>query len=153
MICGLGLAASGEVSGATPNDVRLAALVAEHHRFDTQIEIQQDLCDERSKADRSAGLVESAQFLAMSDRLEALHRDQGRLAHAIINQPASSFLGLAYKLTIWRREAAIARAYDFDAAHESFTFSAYQDVLRLTGLMSLAHKNDPRTALRMRTYW
>ena len=87
------------------------------------------------------------------DACEALDRAKGRVANAIINLPASSFVGAAYKLIVWRREAAMSFPNDFDAAHESFTFSAYQDLLRLTGLTAHAHQFDAGTAARMRTYW
>jgi hypothetical protein len=112
----------------TGADTRLAALIAEYRRLDDRIEASGNAC-------------------------EALDRAKGRVANAIINLPAASFVGAAYKLVLWRREAAMSFPNDFDAAHESFTFSAYQDLLRLTGLTAHAHRFDAETAARMRTYW
>lgn len=43
--------------------------------------------------------------------------------------------------------------YDFDSAHEAFTFSAYQDVLRLGDHTFLQRRYDNKTVLRFRDYW
>jgi hypothetical protein len=114
---------------AEPNtDARLAALIAEHRRLNNRIEAAEGVC-------------------------EALDRAKARVANTIINLPAASFVGAAYKLILWRREAAMSFPTDFDAAHESFTFSAYRDLLRLTGLTAHAHRFDAGTAARMQSYW
>jgi hypothetical protein len=86
-------------------------------------------------------------------RAEVVDEAQGRLANAIINRPAATLVGVAYKLIVWRREAAIMRRGDFDTAHETFTFSAYRDLLRLAGLDALAHPHDEATLTRLKDYW
>ena len=130
-------------------DRALASLVAEHAHFEGEILAAEDAADAFR---HSAGACALAREAACA-RAEALHMAQGRVANAIINLPAASFAGVAYKLILWRREAAISFPDDFDAAHESFTFSAYRDLLRLTGLEALAHVHDQATLARMRNYW
>jgi hypothetical protein len=141
--------------GSLPDgaDRRLLALVEEHRRFDEAIQVAEDQADALIIADRRARRTRSAATEAACGRAEALHEAQGGVANAIINTPASTLVGAAYKLIVWRREAAISFPDDFDGAHESFTFSAYRDLLRLTGLEALAHPNDPATLARMRKYW
>jgi hypothetical protein len=141
--------------GSLPDgaDQRLLALVEEHHRFDEAIEVAEDQADALIIADRRARRTRGAAAEAACARAEALHEAQGRVANAIINTPAATLVGAAYKLIVWRREAAIAFPDDFDGAHESFTFSAYRDLLRLAGLSSLEHPHDQATLARMRTYW
>jgi hypothetical protein len=134
-------------------DERLKMLIAEHHRFDELVEAAQDAADDANAAERSANGKESPRVAALYHRVEALHRAQGRVANTIVNLPAASLVGVAYKLMLWRREAAIRFPDDFYDAHESFTFSAYHDVLRLTGLRAHAYEHDPETVERMRDYW
>jgi hypothetical protein len=134
-------------------DERLSELIAEHHRFDELVEAAQDAADEAHSAERTVAGKESLRVTALYHRVEALHRAQGRVANTIVNLPAASFVGVAYKLMLWRREAALRFPDDFYDAHESFTFSAYHDVLRLTGLTGLAYEHDPETVERMRDYW
>lgn len=140
-------------SRAAGPDQTLAALIAEHGRFDREILVAEDEADALRGADRRAQHTQAVATEAAYARAEALHVAQGRVANAIINLPAASFVGVAYKLILWRREAAVSFPDDFDAAHESFTFSAYRDLLRLTGLEGLAHVHDPATLARMRDYW
>jgi hypothetical protein len=141
--------------GSLPDgaDRRLLALVEEHNRFDEAIQVAEDQADALIIADRRAHRARSAAAEAACGRAEALHEAQGRVANAIINTPAATLVGAAYKLIVWRREAAISFPDDFDGAHESFTFSAYRDLLRLTGLDALAHRHDRATLTRMRNYW
>jgi hypothetical protein len=129
----------------------LARLIAEHHRFDEAICRAEDEADALIAGRRSAGRRSAAE--AACARAEALHEAQGRVANAIINMPAATFLGAAYKLVVWRKEPAISFPDDFDGAHESFTFSAYRDLLRLTGLNAREHPYDRATLARMRNYW
>lgn len=132
-------------------DEQLVRLVAEHDRFDRAIQAAEEEADAALLAGRTSKRREVLEGACA--RAEALHVAQGRVANAIINLPAASFAGVAYKLVLWRREAAISFPDDFDAAHESFTFSAYHDLLRLTGLEALAHVHDQATLARMRNYW
>lgn len=141
----------GSLSGGA--DARLAALVDEHRRFDEAIQAAEDEVDALLIAGRRSGRRRSAALEAACARAEALHEAQGRVANAIINTPAATVIGAAYKLIVWRSEAAISFPDDFDGAHESFTFSAYRDLLRLTGLDALAHRYDQATLARMRKYW
>ncbi len=134
-------------------DQRLVSLVNEHHSFDEAILAVEEEADALLIAGRRSGEKRSAAAEAGCARAEALHEAQGRVANAIINMPAATILGAAYKLIVWRKEAAISFPDDFDGAHESFTFSAYQDLLRLTGLGGLSHPNDRATLARMRNYW
>lgn len=134
-------------------DRRLVMLVDEHHRFDEAILAAEDEADALLIAGRRSRGKRSAAAEAACARAEALHEGQGRVANAIINMPAATVLGAAYKLVVWRKEAAIAFPDDFDGAHESFTFSAYRDLLRLTGLTALEHPHDRATLARMRKYW
>lgn len=138
---------------STDVDWRLAELVAEHHRFDEEILAAEDQVDDLRSAERRAGRGRSAVVEAACARIEAMHARQGEVANAIITLPAASFVGVAHKFMLWRREAAIRDADDFFDAHESFTFSAYEDVLRLTGLQRCAHACDPATRRRMARYW
>ena len=138
-------------SGAA--DGQLARLNDEHRHFDEIIQRAEDEADALIIADGHAGRKRSVPAEAACARAEALHEAQGRVANAIINTPAATLVGAAYKLIVWRREAAISFPDDFDEAHESFTFSAYWDLLRLTGLHALAHPNDRATLARMRNYW
>lgn len=141
-------ASSSEVA-----DRRLVALVNDHHRFDEAILAAEDEADALLIAGRRSGGKRSAAAEAACACAEALHEAQGRVANAIINMPAATIMGAAYKLIIWRKEAAISFPDDFDGAHESFTFSAYRDLLRLTGLNALEHPQDRATLARMRKYW
>lgn len=134
-------------------DRRLVALVDEHHRFEEAILRAEDEADALLIAGRRSGRRRSAAAEASCARAEALHEAQGRVANIIINTPAKTVLGAAYKLIVWRREAAVSLPDDFDGAHESFTFSAYRDLLRLTGLRRLEHRHDQATLARMRNYW
>lgn len=134
-------------------DERLAALIAEHRRFDDIIDAVHAAADKASVAERTGHGGASASVTALYRHAEALHREQGRLANAILNLPAASFVGVAHKLMLWRREAAIHFPNDFYEAHGSFVFSAYQDVLKLTGLIAFAHEHDAEAAERMRDYW
>jgi hypothetical protein len=134
-------------------DTGLDALTAEHCRFDKKVAAAQNEADVLNSAERCAGHVESSRLRAIYGRVEALHAAQAKVANAIINLPAASFAGVALKLVLWRKEAAMRFAYDFDSAHETFVFSAYQDMLRLTGLTSRVHEYDRETAARMRAYW
>ena len=135
------------------DDRRLLQFVEEHHRFDKAILLAEDAADILLSASRRSGRGRSAAAEAACARAEALHEAQGRVANAIINTPASTLVGAAYKLVVWRREAAISHPDDFDGAHESFTFSAYRDLLRLSGLGALEHPHDRATLARMRRYW
>ena len=153
MICGFVLAPTplgGEPSG---RDAHLAALAAEYRRFDEEINALEQAADELWLAEANANRDHSPCYLAMREEVDALCGAKGRVANAIIGRPAIDWAGVARKLALWRREAATVHAYDFDSAHETFTFSAYQDVLRLSGLTSLAHPNDAKMARRMRDYW
>jgi len=134
-------------------DRALARLIAEHRRFDEAILRAEDEADALLIAGHRSDGKRSAAAEAACARAEALHEAQGRVANAIINTPAVTVLGAAYKLIVWRKEAAISFPDDFDGAHESFTFSAYRDLLRLTGLRSLEHRHDQATLARMRNYW
>jgi hypothetical protein len=138
---------------AKNSDNELARLVAEHHRFDEEILAADDQADDLRSAERRAGRGRSAIVEADCARLEGLHARQGGVAHAIVTLPSASFVGVAHKLMLWRREAAIRSPDDFFDAHESFTFSAYEDVLRLTGLQRCAHACDPATRRRMKRFW
>ena len=143
---------AGAGRGSSSSDARLARLIAEHRHLDVAITSVEDEIDALRTADRRFGL----RSIAAEDacvRAEALHVAQGKVANAIINTPAATLVGAAYKLIVWRREAAISFPDDFDGAHESFTFSAYRDLLRLTGLRSLEHRHDQATLARMRNYW
>ncbi len=139
--------------GLASADGELSRLITEHHRFDEAIQMAEDEVDAMLVADRRLGRKRGMAAEAACGRAEALHEAQGRVANAIINTPAATLVGAAYKLIVWRREAAISFPDDFDGAHESFTFSAYRDLLRLTGLEALAHPHDPATLTRMRKYW
>jgi hypothetical protein len=134
-------------------DEDLVRLVAEHDRFERAIQAAEEEADATFLADRRSGRGRTDASEAACARAEVLHMAQGRVANAIINLPAASFAGVAYKLILWRREAAISFPDDFDAAHESFTFSAYRDLLRLTGLEAFSHCHDRATLARMRKYW
>jgi hypothetical protein len=134
-------------------DAHLAALIAEHHRFNDAIEMAQDAADEANAAERRVGGAESSRVAALYRRVETLHHEQGGVANTILTRPAASFVGVAAKLMLWRHEAALCFEDDFDNAHESFVFSAYQDVLRLTGLQYRAHPKDRATRRRMTRYW
>lgn len=135
------------------DDRELARLTAEHHRCEEAILLAEDEVDALLIAGRRSGRRRSAAAEAACARAEALHEAQGRVANIIINTPAMTVLGAAYKLIVWRREAAVSFPDDFDGAHESFTFSAYRDLLRLTGLRCLEHRHDQATLARMRNYW
>ena len=134
-------------------DAALVHLIEEHHRFDKEIVLAEDEADVLISASRRSGRGRSAAVEEACTRCEALHEAQGRVANTIINTPASTLVGAAYKLVVWRREAAISYPDDFDGAHESFTFSAYRDLLRLAGLGVLEHPHDQATLARMRRYW
>lgn len=138
---------------ADADDRCLIKLVEEHHRFDKEILLAEDEADVLLSASRRSGRGRSAAAETACAGVEALHEAQGRVANAIINTPASTLVGAAYKLVVWRREAAISYPDDFDGAHESFTFSAYRDLLRLAGLGVLEHPHDQATLARMRRYW
>lgn len=134
-------------------DAALVQMIDEHHRFDEAILLAEDEADVLLSASRRSGRGRSAAAEAACARAEELHEAQGRVANAIINTPASTLVGAAYKLVVWRREAAVSYPDDFDGAHESFTFSAYRDLLRLSGLSALEHPHDRATLARMRRYW
>lgn len=134
-------------------DDDLARLVAEHRRFDEEILAAHEHADELRFSERRAGRGRSDAVEAAYAQAEALHARQGRIANAIINSPSASFVGVAHKLMLWRREAAVRFSDDFFDSHETFTFSAYDDVLRLTGLQSSALACDPATRRRMSRYW
>jgi hypothetical protein len=112
------------------------------------------LADLRALQSHAAQLMDALEHRAGShwSHIETLDREQDRLCDAIVNHPAASFRGVAHKLALWRSEAARAFPDDFDHAHESFAFSAYQDILRLTGLGALSHPNDEATRARLRAY-
>lgn len=147
------LGATTAADWGADQDRALARLIAEHHRFDEAILAAEDEADALLIAGRRSGGRRSAATEAACARAEALHEAQGRVANEIINMPAATVLGAAYKLIVWRKEAAISFPDDFDGAHESFTFSAYRDLLRLTGLNALEHPHDRATLARMRKYW
>jgi hypothetical protein len=150
----LGAIATSAVGWSPANDdMPLLRLVGDHHRFDEAILAAEDEADALLIAGRQSGGKRSAAAEAACARAEALHEAQGRVANAIINMPAATLLGVAYKLIVWRKEAAISFPDDFDGAHESFTFSAYRDLLRLTGLSALEHPCDRATLARMKRYW
>lgn len=150
----LGAIATSAVGWGPPgDDMELLRLIGEHHRFDEAILAAEDEADALLIAGRRPGGKRSADAEAACARAEALHEAQGRVANEIINMPSASVLGAAYKLIVWRKEAAISFPDDFDGAHESFTFSAYRDILRLTGLNALEHPHDRATLARMRRYW
>jgi hypothetical protein len=138
---------------AKNSDNELAQLVAEHHRFEGEILAAEDQADEIRSVEQRAGRGRSGVVEAAYACAEALHAGQGVVANAIVTLPSASFVGVAHKLMLWRREAAIRSPDDFFDAHESFTFSAYEDALRLTGLQHRAHVCDPATRRRMARYW
>lgn len=147
------LGAAPAASAHGDADERLSELIAEHHRFEWLAEAAQDEADAANAAERRAIAQEIPHVAALYHRVEALHREQGKVANAIINLPAASFVGMACKLILWRHEAALCSPDDFDSAHESFTFSAYLDALRLTGLTQHANPNDRATRALMARYW
>lgn len=153
MVLGLSALPLFGLGGVDAHDARLVSLAAEYNRFDREIGALEVAADKRWEVDRKLSRDESPAYLAMREELEALYKDKARIANAIINQPAESWLGVSQKLILWRREAAIVHRYEFDSPHETFTFSAYCDVLRLTGLQSFAHRYDATTARNMRDYW
>jgi hypothetical protein len=153
LVGALASAPLGAKALSTCSDEELARLIAEHSRFDEAILAAGHEADVLLIADHHSGRGQTAAAAAACARAEALHMGQGRVANAIVNLPAESFAGVAYKLVLWRKEAALVFPNDFDAAYESFTFSAYRDLLRLTGLDALAHAQDQATLVRMRDYW
>jgi hypothetical protein len=153
LVGGLASAPIGAEALSTRSDRELARLIVEYHRFDEAILTAEDEADALLVAGRRSSRGRTSAAEAACARAEALHMAQGRVANSIINLPAESFAGVAYKLVLWRKEAAILFPDDFDAAHESFTFSAYRDLLRLIGLDALAHVHDQATLARMRNYW
>jgi hypothetical protein len=144
---------AGVGRGLASADGELSRLITEHYRFDKAIQMAEDEVDALLIADRRLGRKRGMAAEDACGRAESLHEAQGRVANAIVNTPAATLVGAAYKLIVWRRQASISFPDDFDGAHESFTFSAYRDLLRLTGLEALAHPHDPATLARMRRYW
>jgi hypothetical protein len=134
-------------------DWRLLSLIAEHRRLEDAVLSVEDEVEALLRSDRRMRRVRSANTEAACARAEKLHTEQARIANALINTPAATFAGVAYKLVVWRREVATSHRDDFELAHETFTFSAYQDLLRLSGLEALAHTRDGATFARMKTYW
>jgi hypothetical protein len=75
----------------------------------------------------------------------ALDGKKRRIARKTALTPASSLLGLALKMSIWRSESAVWANGAFENLDEVYAFSVYRDLFRVTGLVGRSEALDQKS--------
>lgn len=117
----------------------LAAIDAEDENFD------------RATSKKGKGRADRAsQVAAIRARQNLLWRRKRDIIHGVVSLRSRSFAELAIKMRLWRSESAHWTNGVFDDLDGPCAFSAYRDLLRLTGIKSLNEKLDQRSLRRIR---
>lgn len=92
---------------------------------------------------------DKAGIAACNARWHRLCRREDEIVRLAVATPASSIVGIAYKLALWRQESAQT---GFGDPLDLFTFGAYRDSIKLADLPELRHEKDRRELTHARRW-
>jgi len=92
---------------------------------------------------------DKAVIAACNARWHRLCRREDEIVRLAVATPASSIVGIAYKLALWRQESAQT---GFRDPIDLFAFAAYRDAITLAKLPELRHAKDRRELAHARRW-